>query len=343
MACHITSGEGICGKRYFREGERSRVARDLCEKRKAPTVYRAEMASKIMRFGDPEPPHLYSANVLKTAKKQYLASQQLHHDPLKAIALMRAGILRSAIHNFGEDPFFVHYWTASQIHVYQKFAKSEPASICIDATGSFARKIKRVDGSKSNSIFLYQCVIRTCSGQFSVSQMISEVHNTNAINYWLIEWVRSGAPPPKEVVCDASRAILAAVIRAFTNYGSIDQYVDALSEGPLPACYVRVDVAHFIHLAAIFLKTERPRVKKFFLAALGQMILARTVNDAAAIFRSILIICKSETEGYTVEKERTPCETEKEKLKSLLTGDDINKIIEQQCGKTSFYIIHLIL
>lgn len=55
--------------RYFREGERSRVARDLCEKRKAPTVYRAEMASKIMRFGDPEPPHLYSADVLETAKK----------------------------------------------------------------------------------------------------------------------------------------------------------------------------------------------------------------------------------------------------------------------------------
>lgn len=246
---------------------------------------------------------------------------------------MRTGTLRSAIHNFGEDPFFVHYWTASQIHVYQKYAKSEPASVCIDATGSFARKIKRVDGSKSSSIFLYECVIRTSTGQFSVSQMISEIHNTNAINYWLIEWVRSGAPPPKEVVCDFSKAILTAAIRAFANYGSIEQYVNALSEGPLPICYIRVDVAHFIHMAAIFLRPERPRVQKFYLAALVQMVLARTVNDAAAIFRSILIVSKSETEGYTVQQEQTPCETEKQKLKSLLIGDDIKKIIEQACGK----------
>lgn len=322
MNCHIRSGDGICGKRFLRKDERYEVAKDLCEKRVAPSVYRAEKAAEIMRFGDPEPPHLYSAGVLRTAKKEYMASQHLHQDPLIAIAMMRAGTLRAEIQNFSFDPFFVHYWTNSQIHVYQKYAKSEPASAYIDATGSIVRKVKRIDGTMSGHIFLYQCVIRTNGGQFPVSQMLSEVQNTNAIQYWLLEWLRSGAPPPKEVVCDASKAILAAVIRAFTSFGSTEEYVNALYSGPLPLCYVLLDVAHFIHLAAKFLKTEKPRVKKFHLAALGQLILARTLDNAAALFRSTLTVCKTETEGYTVDNEITPCEKEKQTLKSLLTGEE---------------------
>lgn len=136
--------------------------------------------------------------------------------------------------------------------------------------------------------------------------MLSEAQNTNAIHYWLLEWIRSGAPPPKEVVCDGSKAILTAVNRAFANYACIEEYVNALWTGTLPTCYVRLDVAHFIHMAATFLKSERPRIKKFYLAALGQIIMARTVDDAEAIVRSILVVCKSETEGYNAKKHITP-------------------------------------
>lgn len=142
-------------------------------------------------------------------------------------------------------------------------------------------------------------------------------------------------------MCDASKAILAAVIRAFTSFGSTEEYVNALYSGPLPLCYVRLDVAHFIHLAAKFLKTEKPRVKKFHLAALGQLILARTLDNAAALFRSTLTVCKSETEGYTVDNEITPCEKEKQTLKSLLTGEEMNTIIEQECGKC--YLKHFLV
>lgn len=333
MTSHIRSGDGICGKRYLRKTEREEVAKHLCEKRVAPSVYRAEKAAELMSFGDPEPPHLYSSTVLRTAKTEYLESQHLHHDPATAVAIMRAGAFRSEIHNLSFDPFMLHYWTNNQMHVYQKYSKSEPATVHIDATGSIVRKIKRVDGSYSSHIFLYQCVIRTNDGQFPVSQMLSEAQNTNAIHYWLLEWIRSGAPPPKEVVCDASKAILTAVIRAFTNYASIDEYVTALWTGTLPTCYVRLDVAHFIHLAATFLKSERPRIKKFYLAALGQIIMARTVDDAEAIVRSTLVVSKSETEGYTAQNCITPCEAEKQKLKSLLIGDVLNIIIEKECGK----------
>lgn len=75
---------------------------------------------------------------------------------------------------------------------------------------------------------------------------MSERHNTNSIHYWLMEWIRSGAPRSREVVCDFSRALLTAAIRSFTNYSTLDEYADAFKEGNLPACYIRIDVAHFI-------------------------------------------------------------------------------------------------
>lgn len=99
--------------------------------------------------------------------------------------------------------------------------------------------------SKHN--FLYQCVMNCKNGQFSVCQMVSESHNTNSIHFWLAEWIRSGVPVPKEVICDWSRALLIAIIRAFTGYLTIEDYADAFRNiNNLPKCYVRIDVAHFI-------------------------------------------------------------------------------------------------
>jgi len=57
--------------------------------------------------------------------------------------------------------------------------------------------------------------------------MISESYNANSIHFWLAEWLRSDALVPKEVVCDSSRALLIAIIRAFTGYLNIEDYADA--------------------------------------------------------------------------------------------------------------------
>lgn len=115
----------------------------------------------------------------------------------------------------------------------------------------------------SKHIFLYQCVINCKKGQFSVCQMVSESHNTNSIHFWLAEWLRSGALVPKEVICDASRALLIAIIRAFTGYLTIEDYADAFRNFNLhlPKCYIRIDVAHFIKTYSKFCKNLNKRVK----------------------------------------------------------------------------------
>lgn len=142
----------------------------------------------------------------------------------------------------------------------------ETACIYIDATGSIINKIKRPDKSKTSHIFLYNCVVNSeKSSIFPVAQMISEKHHTNIIQYWLVEWIRSGAPRPREVVCDYSRALLTAAVRSFTNYFTLDEYADACIENTLPTCYIRIDVAHFIKKYVNFLKTSRPRIKQFYL------------------------------------------------------------------------------
>lgn len=51
--------------------------------------------------------------------------------------------------------------------------------------------------------------------------MLSEKHDNNSIYNWLIEWIRDESSCPKQVITDMSLALLAAVVRAFTQYNLI--------------------------------------------------------------------------------------------------------------------------
>jgi len=273
-----------------------------------------------MDHNDIEPPHLYSAEVLRTAKHEILKKIYIHEDPIKALHIMQFDKLAGTIHNIGLDPFYVHYWGNYQLNVYRAYAVSEPACVYIDATGTIVKKIRKPDNSNSKHIFLYNCVIHCDRGLFPVAQMLTESHNTNSIQFWLIEWVRSGAPRPREVVCDFSKALLIATVRSFTGYLTIDNYVDACKDIYVPDCYIRIDVAHFIKKYATFLKDVRIRIKQFYLFLLGQLILCRNEEMAKMMLTSILVIARSETEGVTQDGSLTICEEHKIKIKSLVSS-----------------------
>lgn len=145
-------------------------------------------------------------------------------------------------------------------------------------------------------------------GLFPVAQMLTESHNTNSIQFWLIEWIRSGAPRPREVVCDFSKPLLIATVRSFSGYLTIENYADACKDIHVPDCYVRIDVAHFVKKYASFLKDVRIRIKQFYLFLLGQFILYRNEEMAKAILTSILVIARSETEGVTQDGTLSICE-----------------------------------
>lgn len=280
-----------------------------------------------MQRGDQEAPQLYKSSVLNTAKHELLASMHLDPDPVIALSIMQIGSLKHIIHLVSLIPFTVHYWSNHQLHVYKTYCSSEPACIAIDATGSIVKKIERLDSTKSKHIFLYTCVVNFSNGQFSVAQMLTENHTTNSVQYWLMEWVRTGALHPKEIVCDSSRALLTAAIRVFTSSSTIDEYADACFDTvTLPKCFVRIDVAHFIKSYATLLKGMQQRIRKFYLASLGQLIIARDIKSAAAILRSIFTISRSETDGELKSGELTSCEAEKNKMKNLFMDRELHFI-----------------
>ncbi|CAH1116558.1 unnamed protein product [Phaedon cochleariae] len=319
VTCNISKGDSKCGKRWLRGKTRHKIARAIEEK--SAHIYRAQRANKEMCPGDAEPPNLYSSPVLRKAKSEYISSQYLDKDPVKSIFLSKQTTGANIIQNIGLDPFYVHYWTSHQTSIYKKYCSKFTSCLYIDATGGVVRKIKKADGSKTGNIFLYHSIIRLPSGQFSVCQMLSEVHNTNAINYWLTEWTRSGAPIPKEVVTDASRALLSATIRAFTNCKSIGEYADSLWHKP-SACYIRIDVAHFIKIYASLVKDLPRRVRVFYLGSIGQLILSKSLKEAEKILGSILLVSQCETEGYLPSGE--PCKSEAAKyfLKEIITSSE---------------------
>lgn len=111
-------------------------------------------------------------------------------------------------------------------------------------------------------------MVNSSKVKYPITQMLSESHTTIAIWMWLIQWIQSGAPFPREVTCDASTALLTAVVQAFTN--NIDDYADNIWEDrETPYCYIRIDVAHFIKKYANFLKIARLRIKTFYLASIS--------------------------------------------------------------------------
>lgn len=111
----------------------------------------------------------------------------------------------------------------------------------------------------------------------------------------------------------------------------------------MPSCYIRIDVAHFVKSWSVFLKKHtRPRIKEFFLSAIGMLIVCQELEHAKAIVKSIVIISCSETIGdgtptlNTSEKLIMDLATEEHtsavKIKSL-----IDKILNSEEADASNY------
>lgn len=87
ISCTFIQGHGQCGKRYLRRPIRDAIAEKL--KKTTAMAYRIQMAEDLMNESDTvEPSHLFSANVLRTAKNKIAEEDYLDKDPLKSLLLM---------------------------------------------------------------------------------------------------------------------------------------------------------------------------------------------------------------------------------------------------------------
>ncbi|XP_036326593.1 uncharacterized protein LOC118739408 isoform X1 [Rhagoletis pomonella] len=91
-----------------------------------------------------------------------------------------------------------------------------------------------------------------------------------------------------------------AITSAFTPFLTVEEYANACNPqiNKMPACYIRNDCAHVMNMWARFLKkVVRPRIKEFYLIAIGTLIITTDLKIARAIIKSILLICSCETIG----------------------------------------------
>lgn len=292
-----------------------------------------------MEFGDQEPSTLPSSNVLRVAKSKAVKESRLHDDPILAINMLKyIDPYSMSIKDIGYDRFFVHYWASSEMAVYKSFIKeTEVPQISIDATGGIVKKILNASNNRSHNILLYEVTVNDVKNktQFDVCHMLSERHDNNSIYHWLAEWIRDGAPKPKVIVSDQSLALLYAIVRAFTQYGTLQDYLKACfyiicKNEPvnsfIPSCFIRCDVAHIIKLFTTWppFKNTHKRVK-LYVRSFALIIQETNFENVLKLLKAIFDIMFSETEGLIIGTQlNTSCENSKCFLKNRIANISVD-------------------
>lgn len=296
-------------KRQLKGHLRQKIASHLLDGKQDASTWRTNKAKCLMDNGDPIPPTLYNATVLRKAKQQEMDRRlELKHcDPILNLNVAKYESFAGIIGNIGLDPFFCMYWTEEQKIFYKTVMNRNHSSfLTIDATGSFAKKLKLVNKEKSPHIYLYQCVLVTETTSTPVFQMVSTKQDASMIVYFLIAILADGAPLPRMVVTDFSKALLMAVSKAFANCADTCSYVQTLydivileKQEKLPSCYIRLDVNHFIGMISKWdcLRGKVAKVRQFYLRSIGHIYKMSEIQNIKSLLISIMVVTLSEDIG----------------------------------------------
>lgn len=156
--------------------------------------------------------------------------------------------------------------------------------------------------------------------QFSAAQRLGERHTTKDIRAFIEDFHSSGAPPPREVICDESRALLNAVVLHYTTSSNIEEYADTLVEVKKIETRVRIDVAHFQKKYKVLLKTLPRRIYTYYMASIGQLIITQDLTEATKIIEALFLISHCETDGILSNGKKSKCKEYKEWLRSFITS-----------------------
>lgn len=294
------------------------------------------------------PPILPKQNIIRQCKNEYL-QQKLGvkagdgRDVVNTIEDMRYNPLYSGfIQDVKKDKFYVIYSTPNQLIAYKRYCKltNDSSKIAIDGTGSIVKPIIHSNGRKSGHIFFYAIVINHKKKSHSVHQLLTESQSTQMLIWWLKQWFTMGAPKPKEANCDSSRALINAL--SFTlNDQSIKVYIDTMflraigdsshSIRPVIFTYIRLDVAHFIHMITKWKCVKNQKnslVKSFYMYCLALMIDCQTVKQFEIIFRLVCIVALNEREDSIITVTGESVKHARLELQSIIASRDFTELVK---------------
>lgn len=148
--CFTQRKRGILGK------NEEKYLTKLLKENKMASFTQKEDAARIMNYGDAVPSHLPTLNSLRVMKCRSKMESRLDDDTVIAILCLKpSSPYNDMIRLVGYDPFYVHYWTTSQLNTYRTYCQKNPIScISIDATSSVVTSMNLCSGWKTKPIFL---------------------------------------------------------------------------------------------------------------------------------------------------------------------------------------------
>lgn len=146
--------------------------------------------------------------------------------------------------------------------------------------------------------------------------------------------VKCSVKAPKMVVSDQSLALMSALVQSFTQYDSLEQYLQisfqsVMNTGPnnMPLCYIRNDINHFVKLITQWSplnKSKFPRTKQLFVRSMTLLIYCTTMEETKKILEAIFKVALSKYDGPLLVRidnsVETPCAISKKYLQYLISN-----------------------
>lgn len=133
-------------KRRLAGPEREKVKE--CLESKKPREWKRDEVEREMEYGDPEPPFLYSQEVIQKASHE-VKYEKLGLIPgeniFDSFQRLKEGDcqLNKYMRGIGFDKFYVMYWSPEQVGVHNDIQTKLGNPMSLDSTGSIALKIRR--------------------------------------------------------------------------------------------------------------------------------------------------------------------------------------------------------
>lgn len=225
-------------------------------------VVRSLVAADMVEEGQLEPGVLPNKDTLKTAKyrtKIRESNERLDADPVIAVAKMaHHNDTSKYIHAVAIHPFCVMYATLAQAALIRSNTKRERIVLSVDATGvslllsPIASKSEKT--GKMKRCFLYVITLQSATERgLPLYQMLSQDHRSIQINNMMLNCKSQNNDfTPNEIVVDDSAALLLSSVTCFTEFNSVNKYLDYCfdirreEDDSRAITYIRLDRSHIV-------------------------------------------------------------------------------------------------
>lgn len=109
-------------------------------------------------------------------------------------------------------------------------------------------------------------------------------------------------PPPSEVVCDGSKALILAIVKALTEQKTVKEYKQAclqsLERGSKPPkCLVRLDQSHFSLNVSKLMAYKNPFKRNLFRSIFGFLIQCGNFDEAQQVILDLFTLIMNKVDG----------------------------------------------